>query len=74
MDKMHKSAETTVNTDNSITVDTEELQKRLHCGSSTAVEIGTAAGARIKVGKRVLWYVKNVDEYLNRIAGDYENM
>lgn len=45
-----------------------ELQQALSCGRSTAEKIGTAAGARMKIGKRVLYNVKKIEEYLNSIS------
>lgn len=38
-----------------LTVDTEELQQILSLGRKSAVEIGNMAGARIVVGKRIVW-------------------
>ena len=49
-------------------LDTTDLMKVLSCGRSTAVEIGEAAGARIQIGKRVLWNVEIIQRYLNGIA------
>lgn len=46
---------------NNLTVDTAGLQSLLSAGYPTAVEIGTAAGARITVGRRVLWNVSKID-------------
>lgn len=51
-----------------ITVDTLELQKLLSCGHSAAVEIGTAAGARVKVGRRVLWNVQKIKDHINLVS------
>ena len=42
---------------NDLTVDTAGLQALMHAGIKTATEIGTAAGAKIYVGRRVLWNV-----------------
>ncbi len=50
------------------TVDTAGLQAMLSSGRKTAVEIGIAAGARIQVGRRVLWNVKKVQQYLDAIS------
>lgn len=50
------------------TVDTNGLQNMLSCGRKTAVEIGTAANAKISVGRRVLWNVARVQSYLNAIS------
>lgn len=52
-----------------IAVTTEELQALLSCGRSTAVQIGETAEARIQIGKRVLWNVQKVREYINLISG-----
>ncbi len=54
---------------NRIAVDTHELQIMLSCGKRTAVQIGCAAGAKIKVGKRVLWNIKRIQEYLDSLSG-----
>ena len=51
-----------------LAVDTKELQGMLGCGRATACEIGLQAGARMQLGKRVLWNVEKVRAYLNRIA------
>ena len=51
-----------------ICVTTEGLQDLLDCGRATAVEIGGQAGARIEVGKRLLWNVSKVQKYLDSIA------
>ena len=50
------------------TVDTAGLHAMLSSGRKTAVEIGIAAGARIQVGRRVLWNVNKVQEYLDCIS------
>lgn len=48
-----------------LSVSTEELQLMLGCGRKTAVYIGTEAGARLDVGKRVLWVVEKVQKYIS---------
>lgn len=53
---------------NKSAVDTKELQEMLSCGRSTAVQIGENACARIQIGRRVLWNVKKVNEYLDKVA------
>lgn len=60
----------TINSTDKLTVDTPELQNILGCGRSTAVQIGTQAKARIQIGKRLLWNVSKVQNYLNAIATD----
>ncbi len=53
---------------NSLTVDTAGLQEILGSGRRTAVNIGMAAGAKITVGRRVLWNVSKIQKYLDEIA------
>ena len=50
------------------TVDTTGLREMLNCGRETAVRIGTEAGARIQIGRRVLWNVDKVQKYLDSIS------
>ncbi len=49
-------------------VDTKELQEMLSCGRVTAVQIGNNAGAKIQIGRRVLWNVRKVNAYLDSIS------
>lgn len=51
-----------------ILIDTNELMRRLNCGRQTAVKIGTAAQARIKVGRSVLWNVARIQKYIDTIS------
>lgn len=51
-----------------IAVTTEELQCLLSCGRDSAVHIGEAAEARVQIGRRVLWNVEKVREYINQIS------
>ena len=51
-----------------IAITTEELMNRLQSGRTTAVAIGKSAGARIQVGRRVLWNVKKIQKYLDAVS------
>lgn len=51
-----------------ITITTDELQAILGCGRSSAVRIGEQAEARVQFGKRVLWNVGKIKEYINSIS------
>lgn len=51
-----------------ITITTEELMNRLQAGRVTAMSVGNAAGARIQVGRRVLWNVSKIQKYLDAIS------
>ena len=49
-----------------MTVTSAELREVLGCGRRAAYKIGMDAGARIKIGSRVLWNVTKIREYLNQ--------
>lgn len=49
-------------------VDIKGLQSLLSCGRPTAETIAHDAGARVQIGKRVLYNVHKVQEYLDEIA------
>ena len=55
-------------TDVKITVDIDGLDAMLSCGHATARKIGEQAGARIVIGRRVLYLVAKVEKYLESIA------
>lgn len=59
---------TSIPTAEKMCIDTEELRQMLCSGRKTAVEIGTAAGARIKIGKRIMWNTKKICAYLDQIS------
>ena len=50
-------------------VDTPRLMELCCTGRPKAVEIGTEAGARVQLGRSVLWNVKKVQEYIDRMSG-----
>lgn len=45
---------------------TGELKYMLSCGRQSAIKIGEEAGAKFYVGRRVLWNVTKIEEYLSR--------
>lgn len=63
---MNKTAKTTVN--QVLAVDIENLSIMLSCGHATARKIAEQAGARIEIGRRVLYVVSKVQKYLEDIA------
>lgn len=65
---MRKTKTTYESLENKKTVDTSGLQSMLSCGRKSAVDIGMAANARISVGRRVLWNIKKVQQYLDAIS------
>jgi hypothetical protein len=54
--------------ENPITVDTPELMRMLHTGYQSAIKIGDAAGARIKIGRLVRWNVNKITAYIDRVS------
>lgn len=60
-------------TDNSISTDnlainTTTLMKMLNCGKPTAIRIGTEAGAKIVIGRKILWNPRIIRQYLDDIS------
>ena len=55
-------------TDVKITVDIDVLAAMLSCGHATSRKIGEQAGARIVIGRRVLYMVDKVYKYLDALA------
>ena len=62
---MNKTAQR--KSDQQITVDVEKLAGMLSCGRATARKIGEQAGARITIGRRVLYSVDAVKKYLETL-------
>ncbi|MCD8196555.1 MAG: hypothetical protein LUE24_05240 [Lachnospiraceae bacterium] len=53
---------------NALLIDTQTLQNVTASGRKTALEIGEAAGARVKIGRRVLWNVSKIRIYLDSVS------
>lgn len=51
-----------------LAVDIDKLSAMLSCGHTTARKIGEQAGARIVIGRRVLYSVDKINEYLKAIS------
>ena len=51
-----------------IAVDTMTLAQMLSCGRASAVKFGDEAGARIVIGRRVLWSVERINQHLREVA------
>lgn len=54
-------------TDN-LAISTPMLMKMLNCGKPTAIKIGTEAGAKIVIGRKILWNPRIIRRYLDNIA------
>lgn len=55
--------------DNKLTVDIKGLCAILSCGECTARRVGEKSGAKVTIGKRVIYIVKKVEKYLEELAG-----
>lgn len=50
-------------------LDTEELRAYVCLGRNNAMKLGVTSGAKIKIGRRVLWDRTKIDQYLNSLTG-----
>lgn len=49
-------------------MDTEELRAYTSLGRNSAMKLGDEIGARVQIGKRVLWDKQKIDQYLNELT------
>ena len=54
---------------NSRLISTEELREYTNLGHNSAVKLGDQIGARVQIGGRVLWDLRKLDEYFNKLTG-----
>lgn len=66
---MQKTKKHGLNSDNQLTINRQSLPAFLDCGMATASRIGELAGAKIVIGKRVLYSVPKIQAYLEQISG-----
>lgn len=50
-------------------LDTDELRAYTNLGRDNAMKLGEEIGAKVKIGKRVLWDRVKIDQYLNELTG-----
>lgn len=50
-------------------MDTEELRSYTSLGRNSAMKLGEEIGAKVKIGRRVLWDRRKIDEYFNSLMG-----
>ena len=50
-------------------MDTEELRAYTSLGRNNAMKLGEEIGAKVKIGKRVLWDKRKIDQYFNSLTG-----
>lgn len=63
---MNKTTESVTDINDRICVTITELCSLLSCGRKTANDIAEKAGARIYVGKRVLFSVEKIKQFVNQ--------
>ena len=63
-----RKTNSTIESDNKITVDINELKEMLSIGRNNAAEIGEKAGAVIRIGRRKLYNVRKVTEYMDKLT------
>lgn len=59
-----------ITTTDSRLMDTDELRSYTNLGRNNAMKLGEEIGAKIKIGKRVLWDRKKIDAYLDSLMDD----
>ena len=64
-----RSISTTENARESRLMDTEELKAYTNLGRNNAMKLGEEIGAKIQIGRRVLWDRKKLDQYFNSLTG-----
>ena len=50
-------------------MDTEELRAYTTLGRNNAMKLGEEIGAKVQIGRRVLWDRKKVDKYFDSLVG-----
>lgn len=50
-------------------MDTDEMRAYVSLGRNNAMKLGEEIGAKVQIGRRVLWDRNKIDEYLNTITG-----
>ena len=50
-------------------MDTEELRAYTNLGRNNAMKLGEEIGAKVNIGKRVLWDRVKIDQYFNELTG-----
>ncbi len=50
-------------------LDTDELRNYTNLGRNSAIKLGEEIGAKVIIGKRVLWDKIKLDQYFNELTG-----
>lgn len=52
----------------SVLIDTEQLRAYTNLGRNSAMKLGEDAGAKVKIGKRVLWHKEKLSRYISQLT------
>lgn len=63
-----RKKKTAVDLNNRLLVNTHELMLVLGCGRPSAIEVGTEAGAKVVLGRKLMWNLAAVRKYLDSTA------
>ena len=66
---MMKNRTSTVAIGESRLMDTEELRAYTNLGRNNAMKLGEEIGAKVQIGRRVLWDRVKIDQYFNSLTG-----
>lgn len=66
---MRARAMNTTAAEKSRLMDTNELRAYTNLGRNNAMKLGEEIGAKVKIGKRVLWDRVKIDQYFNDLTG-----
>lgn len=50
-------------------MDIEELRAYTSLGRNSAMKLGEEIGAKVQIGRRVLWDRRKIDDYFNSLTG-----
>lgn len=64
-----RSRATTSTKGDSRLIDTDELRAYTNLGRNSAMKLGDEIGARVQIGKRILWDRIKIDQYFNSLTG-----
>lgn len=65
---MQKTTRSTIPFNERSLVDNKGLQEMLSCGRVAATKIGENANAKCRIGRRVLWNVRKINDYLEQLG------
>ncbi len=65
---MHKTNKKAVEFNDRLAVSSETLAQLLDCGRNSAIQLGKSANAEIRIGKRLLFNVRKIQQHLDKLS------